>query len=82
MVFALRENFVFPISLLAKWSQGKICLEQILAALAARRVQYMEVLHPKDMLNVFFFFLLAYSRVTETSAYCSGGYTPVNNIKD
>jgi len=34
------------------------------------------------MLNVFFFFLLAYSRVIETSAYCSGGYTPVNNIKD
>jgi hypothetical protein len=33
MVFALRENFVFPISLPAKWSQGKICLEQILAAL-------------------------------------------------
>jgi len=59
MVFALRENFVFPISLPAKWSQGKICLEQILAALAARRVQYIEVLHPKDMLNVFSFILLA-----------------------
>jgi hypothetical protein len=39
--------------------RGKICLEQILAAVAARRVQYREVLHPKDMLNVFFYFPLA-----------------------
>jgi len=30
----------------AKSLTGKICLEQILAALAACKVQYMDVLHP------------------------------------
>jgi hypothetical protein len=45
------------LNILSKPFAGKNLSGTDFGSFAARRVQYMDVLHPKDMLDVFFCFL-------------------------
>jgi hypothetical protein len=47
------------LNILSKALAGKNLPGADFGSFAARRVQYMDVLHPKDMLNVFFSFRFA-----------------------